>query len=319
MVLSTAQSQSMGSPSPPSSGQFDTDGNNQGNEKLTARRGISWIRRPSAKTPSAQLALAKDHEARGNLIRAGRAYLALVYAWPDSNEAPQAGWALAHVFELRKKYSDAFEEYQYLIDRYVGQFPYDQALERQFAIAALRKDRDLFEKVVRNGPHWVRAAEAQFQAAYIDETRKDFDSAIIGYQAVQNRFSNRQFTEEAAFREAHCLLKLARRQAPQDEVRYITARTAMARFLRIYPRSHFGEEARRAMRDMEFILASLAYDRATFYDHRMHPPRLSAALLAYKDFVKRYASDDRVEVARIRIAELEKITESNDHEINKVQ
>jgi len=282
--------------------------------KPKARRGITLFHRPSKKTPAAQFEWARALETKNHKIRASRAFLALVYAWPDSPEAPVAQLELARLMEKRNKLPTAFAEYQYLIDRYVGQYPHLEVLEHQFQIGMKRKDREMLETVVKNGPAAPIAPEALFQAGLIAEKARDYDLAILNFQSLQNRYPGSEHMEESAYREAFNLYSLCVDLSPQDEIRFQSARTAIARFLRTYPNAVQAPEARKLQKAVETRLADFVYQEAFFYDRKLHPPRPSSALLAYRDYVRRFPDAERVPVARSRIAELEQLTGTNTHE-----
>jgi TolA-binding protein len=283
-------------------------------EKPKARRGITLFHRPARKTPVAQIEWARTLEAGNHTIRASRAFLALVYAWPDSPEAPEAQLALARLMEKRNKLSTAFAEYQYLIDRYVGQYPHLEVLERQYQIGLKRKDREMLETVVKNGPAAPIAPEALYQSGLIAEKARDYDLAILDFQSLQNRYPGSVRVEESAYREARNLYTLCMDLSPQDEIRFLSARTAVARFLRLYPNSLQAPEARQLQKTIESRLAAFAFQKAFFYDRQLRPPRPASALVAYRDFVRRFPDAERVPVARNRIAELEQLTGTNTHE-----
>jgi TolA-binding protein len=283
-------------------------------EKPKARRGITLFHRPARKTPAAQIEWARTLAAGNHTIRASRAFLALVYAWPDSPEAPEAQLALARLMEKRNKPSTAFAEYQYLIDRYVGQYPHLEVLERQFQIGLKRRDREMLESVVKNGPSAAIAPEALFQAGLIAEKDKDYDLAILNYQSLQNRYPHSPRLEESAYREAFNLYTLCADLSPQDEIRFQSARTAIARFLRTYPNAVQAPEARKLQKIVEKRLADFIFQEGFFYDRQSHPPRPASALIAYRNYVRRFPDGDRVSVARSRIAELEQLTGTNTHE-----
>jgi tetratricopeptide (TPR) repeat protein len=104
-------------------------------DKGRAKRGVHWYRSPQCETSEKQMALAEKYAKAKRLHKAANAYQALVYAWPDSPEAPKAQLALAEVQEQRELYAKAFNEYQYMFDYYPGQFDYRDLLDRQFKIA----------------------------------------------------------------------------------------------------------------------------------------------------------------------------------------
>jgi TolA-binding protein len=286
----------------------------QSPEKPKARRGLTLFHRPSQKTPAAQIEWARTLETKNHKIRASRAFLALVYAWPDSPEAPEAQLALARLMEKRNKLPTAFAEYQYLIDRYVGQYPHLEVLEHQFQIGLKRKDREMLETVVKNGPAAPIASEALFQAGLIAEKARDYDLAILDFQSLQNRYPSSEHMEESAYREAINLYALCAELSPQDEIRFQSARTAIARFLRTYPNAVQAPEARKLQKAVETRLADFAFQEAYFYDRKLHPPRPASALLSYRDYVRRFPDAEQVAVARSRIAELEQLTGTNTHE-----
>lgn len=283
-------------------------------DKPKARRGITLFHRPARETPAAQMEWARTLETGNHTIRASRAFLALVYAWPDSPEAPQAQLALAQLMEKRNKLSTAFAEYQYLIDRYAGQYPHLDVLDRQFQIALKRKDREMLETVVQNGPTAPLAPEALFQAALIAEQAKDYDLAILDFQTLENRYPASPRAEEAVYREALNHYRLCSELSPQDEIRFQSARLSIARFLRVYPHSSQAPAARKLLSSVEARLADFAFQQAFFYDRQSHPPRLAAALIAYRDYVRRFPDAGQVSEARRRIAELELVTGTHTHE-----
>jgi hypothetical protein len=85
-------------------------------------------------TAAAQLEYAHDLRAPGKLRKAGKAYRALVITWPGSAQAPEAQYGYAQMLDARGKLLDAFDEYEILMTRFVGGFPYDAVLQRQFEI-----------------------------------------------------------------------------------------------------------------------------------------------------------------------------------------
>ena len=131
-------------------------------------------------TPAEQWEYARDTQNKGRLKKADRRMLYLVRRWPNSKEAPWAQRARADMLYSRGKSKEAFAEYQYLIDNYSSRMrDYDSVLESQFSIALDIMNRKrmrwffggyrapeysvgYFEDVIRNGPQWAKAPEAQF-------------------------------------------------------------------------------------------------------------------------------------------------------------
>ena len=140
------------------------------------RKALSWysLRRPAADTPAAQLEHAEALREAGRLRRAGRAYNALVHRWHQEDEAVEAQRRLAQLLYTRGRYQQAFDEFQYLIDHFAGQFPYDEAIIYQHRIIRhIKRERrwlggrdpsralPLLRQVIENGPAHVDVANAR--------------------------------------------------------------------------------------------------------------------------------------------------------------
>lgn len=288
---------------------------------VIVKRGTTWRIKPDCGTAPEQIAYANTLRAENRLRAAYNAYNALVYAWPDSGEAITAQVACAEVAEQRRDYTKAFDEYQYLIDRYVGQFNYGLVLERQFSIAnylmsakrgkflffpgfdASDRAIPLFEKIVLNAPSWEKAPLAQFNLGLIHEKNEDWEEAITAFEVLQNRYENSSWAEAAAFHQATCQYRIYK-DRPNDATTCNAARSSLVRFIRAYPNSADVAQARDHLNELNAHVASLAYDKAVFYDRLAKRP--AAALLAYQDFVKRYPEAPEAPTARSRIEALRK-------------
>ncbi len=280
----------------------------------------SIFHRPAKESPAEQLAYANTLQEKGRKRKATRQYGALVHKWGDSDEAVTAQKSYAGLFDERRRYEKAFEEYQYLIDHYSGNFPYNDILERQFKIANyIRTERKrflfifpkysaperalpLFEDIVRNAPHWEKTPEAQFCIGLIQEENEEYELAATAYEVLQNRWPESDFTDSARFRTACCLYHAAS-ENPRDEQRCREALSALASFIRDYPDAQDAETIRTYIKEMSDQLAGLYYERALFYDKRGKKP--DSALIAYSDFIKNCPSSDKVEKAKERVSELE--------------
>lgn len=288
---------------------------------VLVKRGTTWRIRPEFPDAERQLTYANGLRANKRLKAAYNAYNALVYAWPDSAQAVTAQVACAEVAEARGDYVKSFDEYQYLIDRYVGQFDFQRTLERQFAIAnylmtarrgkflflpgfeASERALPLFEKIVQNAPSWEQAPLAQMNIGTIHEKNDDWEQAITAYEVLQNRYEGSSCTETAAFREASCQYRLYL-DRPNDVNACNAARSTLVRFIQTYPGSQSVGEARQNLDRLNQRIETLAYERAVFYDELAKRPR--AALMAYQDFVRKFPESERAQLASRRIETLRK-------------
>lgn len=312
---------------PPGAPSTQTDTRN---EKGKVKRGTHWYRHPQCKTAKEQMSLAEKFYQDKRYHKAANAYQALVYAWPDSPEAPLAQLKLAQVQEQRELYLKAFDEYQYLFDYYPGQFNYGAILDRQFKIAnylmtsrkgafflfpgfeAPERAIPLFEKIIQNAPTWENAATAQLNIGIIHELNEEEEEAASAYEILQNRYSDEVLVAQASFREAHCLYKLYKNR-PNDENACNAARAALVQFIKTYPGHEKVTESRNYLQILNYEQAKRAYEMARYYDQIAHRPK--AALIAYETFLSKYSSNDnelttkareRVEILRKEIKSHEK-------------
>lgn len=312
-------------PTPPPS--MPTGTTKPQDEKSRAKRGIHWYRKPQCETAAQQLALASQFLKEGRYRKAANAYQALVYAWPDSPEAPQAQLTLAQVQEIRQKYAKAFDEYQYLFDYYPGLFKYEEALDRQFKIANYLMDTPkgaflffkgfqaperalpMFEKIIRNAPTSPKAATAQLNIGIIHELNEEEEEAVTAYEILQNRYLDENLIAQASFREAHCLYKIYRLR-PNDENGCNAARAALVQFIQSHPRHGQVEEAKSYLKTLNTEQATRAFERARYYDQIARRPQ--AALIAYEEFLRKYGATDLAAKAQARIETLRKETRTHE-------
>ena len=289
-------------------------------ERPRPKRGPTFFVHASEASATNQLARAEALYREHRLRAAGKAYLALVYTWPDSDEAPKAQYGYARILELRSKYAKAFDEYQYLIDNYTGYVNHEAIVGQQFAIANVmmngtarrglfsgRPSSDqairMFEQIALNGPSAQHAAQAQFNVGVIRERKHDDDEAIRAYDLVETRFFDRELAVAAEYRKAGCLSRIAARY-PNDEQSWESAREALAGFIQSHPDDERAPSARAELARATGYLAKLAYERARYYDRVLRKP--TAAIVAYQDLVSRFPASEQAAPARTRMEELRK-------------
>jgi len=266
------------------------------------RKTTGWFRKPHAATPEEQLKFADGLLATGYKRKAARQYYALVARWHESPQAPVAQLAYAKLIEERGKDVEAFHEFQYLIDYFAGQFPFEEALDHQFRLAntvmtqrhcrflfggyiAPERALPLFEQIVKNGPQWQNAPQVQFNIGLIHEENKDYDEAIAAYEVIQVSYPNSAEAEDASFRRAQCLYILVN-DAPRHEPGYRNALSALSLFLQTYPKSENAEAATKYLDELKERLAAMYYERAVFYDKVARRP--ASAVIAYADFIRNF-------------------------------
>ena len=285
--------------------------------------------RPAKDTPAEQLAYAARLHVEGKLKRAAKQYLAVVHEWHDTPEAVRAQLAYAEILLAREYIEKAFQELQYLMDHYAGQFAHDRVLKHQLAIAHLvrtkRRGKFLFyrgftaperalpllARIVDNAPNWEQAPEAQYYCGKIREDLREYSLAADAYETLLNRYPQSDYALQASHHNAVCLWALSNR-APRDEQRCRAAIGTLAGFIRSHPDAEQAEDAKQKLEEMNERFAGLVYERAAFYDRSARRPK--SALIAYREFVKRFTLSSRAAAARERIKALEQQQEARNAE-----
>jgi len=271
-----------------------------------------------ADNPADQLAYARAELAKDNLRAARKGFEALVREWPAAPEAPEAQLDLARLYEKRKKYSRAFDEYQYLLTFYAGVCPYEEVLSQQFKIANLLLHENVsmfgwvlsgtdaarkrFEQVVRNAPSSPIAPQAMLIVGGIRTSEKETDEAIKVYDGLLNRYGETDQATDAAYLSAKCRYDRASKNTYneahcRDAISFLRAVTARM------PRHPQIGQMTKWLEELTGQLEEQSYRNAVFYDTRQRNRR--AALMAYNTFLKEFRDSKYADRVRARIAELE--------------
>ncbi|MBU4211109.1 MAG: tetratricopeptide repeat protein [Kiritimatiellae bacterium] len=298
-------------------------------ETKQARHDLSWWEhyRPVEATPETQLAWINKLKDAGHTIRASKACLALVNAWPESPQAPVAQLTYCRLLEQRGKPAKAFEEYQFLVEAYAGFFPYDEVMDSMYAIADGISTRDryflfikfktpeeaipLFEKLIRNGTQWKRAAELQFRIARIYEKTQQYDLAVEAYGTYHQRYPMSPLAEQALFSQGRCCYEYSRENPVALDLRE-NAAAVLQGCLDWYPYSDMAAEARTCLADLQHALVGGLYGQAALYqktarftsDKRAHQANLVAARVCYERVIDEFPHSEWAEQAHVRIAEI---------------
>ncbi len=286
----------------------------------------SWFSftKPSEKTPEAQFERAEKLRQAGLFKSAGKAYFALVITWPRSAQAAISQQRYAEMLAVRGLNEDAFDEYDKLIDKYVGSFDYTSIIEEQFKLAQKVMNRrkgkfllfggwkaperaiPMFESILKHAPRWDGAAEAQYMIGVANEMIDEMDLAIVAYMNTQHRYPESPFAEKSGFGRAHCLYVMSE-ESPNDEETMEQAYAAVVAFLNTYPKSDHVEVATAYRDTLLRKRAEIAYNRAVFYDKVAKQPK--AALMTYENFVRMFPNSEWTETARGRIEQLRPLAE----------
>jgi outer membrane protein assembly factor BamD (BamD/ComL family) len=269
-------------------------------------------------TAAKHLAYCRQAFTNGNLRSARKGYEALVRKWPTTKEAAEAQLGLAQLYEYRKKYERAFEEYQYLLNFYSGACPYNDVLDRQFKIANLLRadnksmfggilgesedNRLRYEQIVRNAPRSEFAPKSMLIVGDIHREEKEMEEAIKVYDGLLNRFPKAPEAEAAAFFAAQARYERAKTQQT-NEANLRDARSFMQTVMQIMPAHPQKDQLNAWVAELGDQLEENSYATALFYDTKQR--NTAAALAAYRRFLSEFRSSKYAERVRERLAELE--------------
>ncbi len=290
-----------------------------GPEKLDKKIPRFW-RRPAQQTPAEQLAYAQAQEAAGHGKKAERHYNVLVHRWHQSEEAPVAQFAYARLLYERGRYERAFREFQYMVQFFSGHFDYNRVLDYQLRIGnhilgrrwgtfgvfpgfeSPERALPLLEAIVVNAPAWEKTPAIRLTIAMVYENAGEHDAAIKAYEAVIQAHPGRTEAQTAAYRQAICLADLSEK-SQRDERSCRDALSALASFQAAYPQSEHRADVQARLDSLKVRLEEMHYQRARYYD--VIEKRPGAALVSYREFLKRFPGSDRAPAILERIAELE--------------
>lgn len=262
---------------------------------------------------------ARKTQDKGFLRQAEARMQYLYRRWPNSPEAPWAARARADMLFERSEWKNAFKAYQFLVDNYPSRMEaYDAVLERQFEIAVKimehRRMRwmfggyrapeyavDYFESIIRNGPQWSRAPEAQLMIGRCNQGADEYELAITAYGVLGYRYPDSRYAEEAAWQQILCLAKLREEFASSPEIldRILTSTTV---FLSTYTQSKHKSEIVEMRNALYEVKAGRVFDEASFYEKIPKKPK--AALIYFEKMIEEYPKSALVPYAKKRIEEL---------------
>lgn len=290
-----------------------------GDERLEQKGWSLWYS-VSEDTPAKQLAYARQAETEGRSRRARKGYEALIREWPTSKEAAEAQFALAQLYEARKDYDRAFEEYQYLLTFFAGSCPYNEVLDRQYKLANVLRsdnrsmfgwmlgepaaDRIRYEQIVRNAPRAPLAPTCMLIAGDIRREEKEVEEAIKIYDGLLNRYPRSSEAPIAAFFAADCRYKRAKAQET-NEANTRDAIAFMRTVLTIMPNHPQRDQFSLWSAELSQQLEESSYNNAVFYDTKQR--NKAAAIAAYRRFLSEFRDSKYADIVRQRLMELEPV------------
>ena len=268
----------------------------------------SWWYSVKRDSPEAQLEYAHAFETNGSYKAAAKAYEALVREWPASAVSAEAQRRKASVLTRMAAddndmslYSDAFDEYEYLMHYFPGLCNYGKIAELQYKIAVHlldetksifglkydtnREKRLRFESVVRRAPggKWVPDAMLTIGDLRVDDN--ELSEAAAVYDNVVTRFPKSDQAREAAYKACKCRYDLAMR-SEYDTSFCRNALNSMKTAVRRFPDLNEADLVKIWIQELSDKLEEDAWKSAVFYDTRQRTKQ--AAVAAYERFLSEF-------------------------------
>lgn len=270
-------------------------------------------RQSAEQAATSLLSQARTDEANGKDKAAIKGYETIVAKYPFTSMAPVAQFRIAAALEKEGKYEKAFEAYQKLISDYRQSPQFSEALDRQFNIAMLSREKRtgrtmgiktrmspdevivMLKKVISNAPQGGHAAEAQFEIAQIHEEEEQHDQAIAAFRKVAENYPNSALAADARSRIGQTYMAKVE-DGTRDRSMVGKARDAAQEA------DLFGGmgPGMLSMNDIDDAAAENAYKTGVFYQKR---GSYKAAMIYYADVLKNPGSPHYDEV-RDRVNEM---------------
>jgi len=286
-------------------------------ERIAQKKGSIWFWL-SEDSATEQLVYCRKRAEKGKLNSARKGYEALIRKWPVTPEAAQAQLALAGIQEKRKKYSKAFEEYQYALVHYSGSCPYNEIIDRQFRIAnfLLHDNKSMFglilsgttdirmrfEQIVRNAPRSPIAPEAMLKIGRLREDDKEYEEAIRVYDGILNRYPASKQATTAAYLSSKSRYTLSikhnyNENRCRESIAFLKA--ALARL----PNHPNKADLINWKTELSELLTDQNYKKALFYDTKRY--NTAAKVSAYRRFLAEFSDSKYGAAVRNRLTQLE--------------
>ncbi|MBU1912525.1 MAG: outer membrane protein assembly factor BamD [Candidatus Omnitrophica bacterium] len=271
-------------------------------------------------TPEDQMAYAKKAYDAKNNKSALKELKKLLKYYPLSKEAPTAQYYVGRIMEDMDNLYEAYKAYQKVIDTYPYTELVDDVIEREYKIAeaffsgkkikiigkwqvpAKDKAIEIFKAVADNAPYGKYADLAKLKAGLAYKDIRDYDSAILMFKDLIDRYPNSSVIDKARFQLAECS-KLLSVKPEYDQTPTNLARREFEDFLKKHPDSEMAPDAKQVVDKLKSREAENAYETAKFYEARKAP---ESAVIYYKDIVQNYPDTEWAKKARERLNELEK-------------
>ncbi|HWQ92251.1 MAG TPA: outer membrane protein assembly factor BamD [Clostridia bacterium] len=300
---------------------------------LVYRPGEGWTYEPVGSEGRWQRTRAKDQldvaqaafEAKdyGLALKAARR---VVRVWPLSDYAPQAQYLLARCYQARGRDEKAFKEYQKVLEKYPKTANFQDILKRQVEITdkylagkrfrlwgyiplfpSMEKTADMYTDIVKNGPYSDVAPQSQMKVGAAREKQKNYPLAVKAYELAADRYHDRpQVAADAIYRQGMAYYKQAQK-AEYDQSAAGHAIATFTDFMTLFPNDARVAETESIIEQLRIEQARGNFQTAQFYEKSK---KWKGALIYYNEVVMKDPNSPYAALARERIGEIKKATET---------
>jgi outer membrane assembly lipoprotein YfiO len=271
-------------------------------------------------TPQDQLEYAMIFYKAGNLKSASREFKKLIKYYHLSKEAPPAQYYIGRILEDLGESYDAFKAYQKVIDVYPYTDLVDDVIEREYKIGdaffegkkirvlgALKvpaKDKaiEILKIVADNAQYGQYADQAKFKVGMAYKDILDYNSAILMFKDIIDRYPNSTLIDKARYQLAECS-KLLTLKPAYDQTPTVEARKEFEDFVKKHPESQSAPEAKEIVSKLKSREAEHAFETAKFYESIR---AFESAVIYYNDIVQNYPDTEWAQKAQERLNAIQK-------------
>ncbi len=247
---------------------------------------------------------AREYKAAGKTRKAIRKLKEVRSKYPLSAEAPQARFMLAGIYEEDRDYREAFKEYGKLIERYQDSSLYDDALNRQLAMATdaangkMKTDvfwgawqtdmepgtvRNWLQSIISNAPYNDMSATASSVLAKYLYDRELYEDSRKAYAKLVEDYPDSRYAPQAQLMVAS-IWSNNHQRGNRNMVNLANAREAYEEFTLRFPNHPDARKAMGEAANVDRLLVAQELEVGRYYLERSH--EYTSAVFCFEDVIR---------------------------------
>ncbi len=277
---------------------------------------------------AALLQRAGAFKAAGNNSKAIKLLKELRSEYPLSAEAPQSRYMLAGIYEEERDYREAFKEYGKLIERYQDSPLYDDALNRQLAMATaaangkMKTDvfwgawqvdmdsttvRDWLQSIITNAPYNDMSATASSVLGKYLYDREMYDESRAVYAKLVEDYPDSRYAPQAQLMVASIWANTHKR-GNRNMVNLANAREAYEEFTLRFPNHPDARKAMGEAANVERLLVAQELEVGRYYLERSH--EYTSAVFCFEDVIRQKTKNPEAAAEAAKLLERARVLEA---------